>query len=41
MKLFPLCALHASDALRVVCWSDQYHASDPYRILVHVAVPLW
>ena len=21
------------------CWSDQYHASDPQRILVHAAVP--
>ena len=40
-ELFVLCVLYASDVLRMVCWSDQYHASDPYRILVHVAVLLW
>ena len=33
--------MDASDVLRMVCWFDLYHASDPYRILVHAAVLLW
>ena len=23
------CVLHASHVLRVVCWTDEYHATDP------------